>query len=105
MRSAVLILIMFLSVGITYSCNEKATEDVTTISLRMKGASRENIVYKLDDKSITEEELFQELSALVEQDSGQPVRIDAGPSVSAHFVTHISERVTGLGFTDVELSK
>jgi biopolymer transport protein ExbD len=105
MRYALLVLITILGLAVVCSCSEKVAEDVTMISLRMKGASRENIVYKLDGKSVTEEELFQDLSELVQQDSSYPVRIDAGPSVSAHFVTHISERVAALGFSDVQLHK
>ncbi len=105
MRYTAIFLIMMLGLVVIGSCSEKATEDVTMISLKMKGANLENIVYKLDGKSVTEEELFQGLSERVEQDASHPVRINAGPTVSAHFATHISERVLALGFTDVQIGK
>lgn len=105
MRGVALVLFIMVGLMLFGGCREEVTEDVTMMSLRMKGQSRENLVYKLDGKSITEEELFRELSELAEKEVSRPIRIDVGPAVSAHVVTYISERLTALGFTDVQTGK
>lgn len=105
MRGVAIVLIMMVGLMFFGGCREEVAEDVTIMSLRMKGQSRENLVYKLDGKAIEEEELFQELSELAEKDVSRPIRIDVGPAVSAHVVTYISERLTALGFTEVQIGK